>query len=187
MLKEFKTGQDKAVTIEISKEGEVSYTAGKKTVTFNINDCRNFTYYYNDGTESVVDNAALMNADSSEIDDTKLWQIVLKGEELLERNNEHTETRRHESYDSKNDKWETVIDRSVDIEEEVFSKIRDNVLHEAISKLLPQQQELVQKVFFEKKTMVDIARENGVSAKAIQERVNKIKNQLKKIIINKLL
>ncbi|MBC2723228.1 MAG: sigma-70 family RNA polymerase sigma factor, partial [Desulfosporosinus sp.] len=55
-------------------------------------------------------------------------------------------------------------------------------LHNALIRLLPQQQELIKKVFIEGRSMASIAREEGVTAKAIQDRVNKIKRRLKKII-----
>ena len=101
-------------------------------------------------------------------------------------NSDRRETRRHNSYGDCNDKQKILRDASVDVEKEVFSNLEFETLDKAITKLQPQQQELVRKVFFEERTMADIAREEGISAKAIQSRVNKIKIRLIKIIKNNL-
>jgi len=102
-------------------------------------------------------------------------------------NSDQTETRRHKSYSNGNDKQEKFEDLSVNVEAEVFSSLEYEVLYSAIAMLQPQQGLLVHKVFYEERTMADIAREEGVSSKAIQDRVNKIKARLRKIIKNNLL
>lgn len=102
-------------------------------------------------------------------------------------NNNQTETRRHKSYSEGNDKQEIFKDSSVNVEAEVLSSFEYEVLYCAIEMLQPHQKLLVHKVFFEERTMADIAREEGVSSKAIQDRVNKIKARLRKIIKNNLL
>jgi len=102
-------------------------------------------------------------------------------------NSDRRETRRHESYSDDNDKQEVLIDTSVDVEAEVFSSLDYKDLYRAIAMLERQQQELVDKVFFEERTMADIAREEGVSSKAIQDRVNKIKSRIRKIVENNLI
>lgn len=99
-------------------------------------------------------------------------------------NSDHRETRRHESYSSNNDKKEILDDLTVDVEGEVMQNIENEVLYKAIKQLQPNQQELLYKVFFEEKTMAAIAREEKVSAKAIQVRIKKIKNRLKKLLQN---
>lgn len=52
----------------------------------------------------------------------------------------------------------------------------------AIETLKPQQKELIQKVFYEKRTNVDIAREEGVSETAIRNRLKRIYENLRKKI-----
>lgn len=97
-------------------------------------------------------------------------------------NSNRREARRHESYSDDNDKQGVLQDLTVNVEEEAIKSIANEALYKAIKQLQPQQQKLLYKVFFEDRTMADIAREEGVSAKAIQERVKKIKNKLRKII-----
>ena len=53
-------------------------------------------------------------------------------------------------------------------------------LQEAIKTLQPQQQALIQKVFYEKRTKVDIAAEEGVTEAAIRNRLKKIYANLAK-------
>lgn len=55
-------------------------------------------------------------------------------------------------------------------------------LRSAIETLLPQQKALIQKVFYEGCTYVDIAAEEGVSEAAIRNRLKKIFNNLSKKI-----
>ncbi|WP_286945783.1 RNA polymerase sigma factor [Acetobacterium sp. UBA5834] len=55
-------------------------------------------------------------------------------------------------------------------------------LRSAIETLLPQQKALIQKVFYEGCTYVDIAAEEGVSEAAIRNRLKKIFNNLRKKI-----
>ncbi len=59
-------------------------------------------------------------------------------------------------------------------------KEKIDALYQAISKLLPRQQELVDKIYFRGMTITEIAKEEGVSYQAIQNRLTKILSQLKK-------
>lgn len=102
-------------------------------------------------------------------------------------NGDRRETRRHESYSNDNGKHDVLEDLSVDVEAEVLKSLEYEVLYKSIKMLQPQQQKLVYKMFFEEWSMADIAREEGVSPKAVQSRVNKIKDRLRKIIENNLL
>ena len=97
-------------------------------------------------------------------------------------NSDHRETRRHNSIDNLAENGLQLPDKRNNLEESVLRSEEHKILHQAISMLLPQQQKLVKQVFFEERSMADIAREEGVTGKAIQERVNKIKIRLKKII-----
>ncbi len=97
-------------------------------------------------------------------------------------NSDHRETRRHNSIDNLSENGLQFPDKRNKVEDVVLRSEEHERLHQAINMLLPQQQKLVQQVFFEERSMVDIAREEGVTAKAIQDRVKKIKNSLKKII-----
>jgi RNA polymerase sigma factor (sigma-70 family) len=61
-----------------------------------------------------------------------------------------------------------------------------DTLHWAISKLLPRQQELVDKVYFQGITMAEIAREEGVTVSAISHRLNLIYKRLRQTITEAL-
>ena len=51
-----------------------------------------------------------------------------------------------------------------------------------MDKLLPQQQELVMKVYFQDKSITEIAREEKVTEGAIRDRLKKIYKKLKNIL-----
>ncbi|GAB2024497.1 sigma factor-like helix-turn-helix DNA-binding protein [Lactovum odontotermitis] len=53
-------------------------------------------------------------------------------------------------------------------------------LHEAVEKLKPQQQALIQAVFYENKSLTEIAQDEGVTHVAIINRLKKIYKQLQK-------
>ncbi|MBC2727103.1 sigma factor-like helix-turn-helix DNA-binding protein [Desulfosporosinus sp.] len=97
-------------------------------------------------------------------------------------NSDHRETRRHNSVENLQEKGIHLVDQRVDVVSTIESLETNESLHNALIRLLPQQQELIKKVFIEGRSMASIAREEGVTAKAIQDRVNKIKRRLKKII-----
>ncbi len=97
-------------------------------------------------------------------------------------NSDRRETRRHNSIDNLAETGLQFSDKRNNVEEVVWRGEDHELLHKAISMLLPQQQKLVRQVFFEERSMADIAREEGVTGKAIQERVNRIKIRKKKII-----
>ncbi len=55
-------------------------------------------------------------------------------------------------------------------------------LHNAIKKLTPEQQDLIDKVFFQGKKLIEIAKEDGVDKSAITKRMQRIYAQLKKYL-----
>ena len=62
-------------------------------------------------------------------------------------------------------------------------QIQENeTLLKAIDSLLPQQKELVRRVYFNNESLASIAREEGVSKMAITNRMKKIHEKLKKIL-----
>jgi RNA polymerase sigma factor (sigma-70 family) len=99
----------------------------------------------------------------------------------LERNVNQKETRRHASLDAFNLDG-NLFPSDVDVEAECIQNEEYQALYKAIDQLLPQQQELIKKVFFEKCTIVSIAREEGVGESAIRDRLNRIYKKLKEIL-----
>jgi len=96
-------------------------------------------------------------------------------------NNDHKETRRHVSLDS------------MDYEGELFASAEDTEgeaerredmarLFSAMAALSPAQRELVEKVYFEERSFVSIAREEGVGESAIRDRMKRIHKKLEKIM-----
>lgn len=98
-----------------------------------------------------------------------------------EYNINHKETRRHCSLDAFN-LDDALFPSDDDVEAEVTTKDEYRRLYAAIALLEPQQQELVRKVFFENRKIVDIASEDGVSEAAIRNRLKKITQRLKNIL-----
>ena len=97
-------------------------------------------------------------------------------------NSDHRETRRHNSVENLQEQGIHLIDHGADVVSAIEKLETNEILQNALAKLLPQQRELIRQVFIEGRTMTSIAREEGVTAKAIQDRVNKVKNRLRKII-----
>jgi RNA polymerase sigma factor (sigma-70 family) len=96
-----------------------------------------------------------------------------------ERNNNQTEKRRHVSMEAYNLDGNR-IPCDVNIVEGFLKDQEMKSIYKAIDSLLPQQKELVKKVFFEKRTLISIAREEGVGESAIRDRLKRIYQKLKK-------
>jgi RNA polymerase sigma factor (sigma-70 family) len=97
----------------------------------------------------------------------------------IERNVNQKETRRHASLDAFNLDG-NLFPSEEDVEAECIQNEEYIALHKAINQLLPQQRELIKKVFFENRTIVSIAREEGVGESAIRDRLSRIYKKLKK-------
>lgn len=95
-------------------------------------------------------------------------------------NRNRAETRRHQSLELSIKGGYQFRDETADIEEQYIKKEEKKALHRAIKQLLPQQQELIRKIYFENKGVVEIAKEEGVSHQAISDRLKKIITSLKK-------
>ena len=81
-----------------------------------------------------------------------------------------------ESYDS----YGKILESDDDVEQNYSDKEEIEALHKAIKTLLPEQQELIRRIFFEDEKIITIAKEENVSAAAIHNRLNKIFAQLRK-------
>lgn len=97
-------------------------------------------------------------------------------------NSDRRETRRHESYCICNDKQEALVDKSVDVSAEVEKSFECENLHKALEQLLPQQQEIIRRIYFDGESIVAVAKELGITKQACNNRLNKIYTQLKKYI-----
>lgn len=117
---------------------------------------------------------------SIEVEDG-LGEIIIQLEKD-EYNGNRRETRRHESYSDDNDKQDILVDPAVDIEADIIRSADNNRLYQAIQALQPQQQELVQQVYFENRKIKDIAQAQGVTEGAVRDRLRKIHIRLKKLL-----
>ena len=95
---------------------------------------------------------------------------------------ERRETRRHNSIDSMEEagfQFEGVDD---DIEIKVEQAETTDEVKNAIKTLIPNQQDLIEKIFYKDMKIVDIAAYEGVTEAAVRNRLNKIYKKLKKIL-----
>ena len=99
-----------------------------------------------------------------------------------EKCNHWRNTRRHVSLDY-------LRQHEIDIEDlfsDPFYKAADNEdagkLHKAILLLIPEQRELVEKVFFRHETITEIAKAENVGKSAIANRLKRIYEKLKKLL-----
>lgn len=81
-----------------------------------------------------------------------------------------------EAYDSYGNR----IEADDDIESDYIESEEKKALYKAIATLLPQQQALITRVFYDNERITDIARSEGVSEAAIRDRLKKIYAQLRK-------
>ena len=93
-------------------------------------------------------------------------------------NNDHKETRRHTSLDGMGYEGEFFVS-DADTAGEVEWREDIARLFTAMDRLSPAQRELIRKVFFEEKKIVDIAREEGVSHVAVLDRLKRIYQKIK--------
>lgn len=99
------------------------------------------------------------------------------------------ETRRHSSFDAlvaagfdvadQKNRPDTTYARQEEIKEHLDKLAR---LQEAVKLLLPQQQDLVHQIHFQKRTIASIALAEGVSEAAIRKRLKKIYAKLEKFL-----
>ncbi|PRR84556.1 RNA polymerase sigma factor [Clostridium vincentii] len=103
--------------------------------------------------------------------------------EKITYNSNQKERRRHYSLDDMQGHGLQFEDTEVDIVTIVEKRERDALLRNELDKLLPQQNQLIKKVFFQGMTIIEIARTEGVSEAAIRNRLNKIYKKLRKTLV----
>jgi len=118
----------------------------------------------------------------SDVEVSEELGAVLMELDREEYNSNQTETRRHASLSSKNDKWNTLVDTTVDVENEIICNFEYERLHKAMKQLLPMQQELLKKVFFDGVSMSEIARRENVDKSAVSHRFQTISKRIKKYL-----
>lgn len=99
-----------------------------------------------------------------------------------EKRNHWRETRRHTSLYALMELGVDFVDMAADPVAAVELRENDKRIQKAISKLLPEQQALVRKVFYEGKTITEIAKAENVGKSAIANRLTRIYIQIKKFL-----
>ncbi|MDD3653104.1 MAG: sigma-70 family RNA polymerase sigma factor [Desulfotomaculaceae bacterium] len=94
-------------------------------------------------------------------------------------NSNRRETRRHRYFSELAEQGKQLPDQGQDIPAILERKEMSRALPAALDKLLPQQRELILAVFYEGRSISEIAREQGVNEKAIRKRLKKIYQKLK--------
>lgn len=113
------------------------------------------------------------------------WKAILTELDKKEFNLNRAQTRRHESLDISNEYslWLKSIDKSL---ENIMSDENDlsmeERLHIAITKLKPNQRNLIIAIYFEGISVNDYAAHEGVKQNAISMRLARAKNNLKKFL-----
>ena len=97
--------------------------------------------------------------------------------------NNRRETERHISRYSCLESGRDFVDKSFDMDADLDKKAMLQKLREALKTLTPSQQWLVKEVYVKRRSLVDIAKESGVSHVAIIHRLEKIRKKLKKVLI----
>ena len=130
---------------------------------------KNYTYKFADGTKSVV-----------EVTD-ELYDILTEMDKQ-ERHGNRRETRRHVSLESLADMSlePSVLDEY--FEDNVFGNMNNERLQEGFAKLLPTQQNLLCRLFVERKTVTEVAQEDGIAVCSVSKKLERIYKKLKNFL-----
>lgn len=150
----------------------------------------NYIYYPSEGQpviitpneEGVTDTiiATLHECDDIAVDADRRedYHVPVHFDAYYDKNEEDAADRNSYLTDSEPNPMESLIQSIEETEhEEKLYRLRT-----AIETLKPQQKELIKKVFYEKRTNVSIAAEEGVSETAIRKRLKKVYEELRKRI-----
>jgi len=128
------------------------------------------TYTFADGTTSIVEVSE------------EIGNVIIDLDRL-----ESNSDRKHRYNDCSLDAYDVdgnYVPSDEDIVGDFLKKEERELLYKAIRSLLPEQQDLIFRIYFNNEKMCDIATECGVSKAAISRRVDRALAQLKKIIEN---
>ena len=103
---------------------------------------------------------------------------VLIEMDRLEYNANHKETRRHISLEVC-DQDDNRLPSNTDLEEICIQRMEIDALRRGMDSLVPEQRELIRKLFFEGQSITSLARAEGVSKAAICRRLNRALDRLK--------
>ena len=130
---------------------------------------KEYTYYFADGTKNTI-----------EIEDK--WYDLLKEMDDAERKQKYNYNRHNYPLSQVDYEGETFTDYSADPFEKMVADIDKERISAALTTLTDCQRALFEKVFIERKKIIDIAKEEGVCHQAISQRVERIKAKLQKLL-----
>lgn len=115
--------------------------------------------------------------------DEKLGGTIMQLDKDLYNNN-HKETRRHQSLNEMIDKSDTFVDKNVNIEDDFLRQSDVDKLYNAISKLKPSEQELIHKLYLSEHpmTQAEYAKSHNISYTTLRKRLERLRQRLKSTI-----
>lgn len=122
------------------------------------------------------------NGETISIDVSDDWGEILIDLDRQEYNNDHKETRRHYSLEGKVYEGMDYAVEDSGLEALFAGPTDEECLRTAIQQLTPDQQEMVQAIFFENVSVNDYAARMGVTQSAISHRLQTVKKKLKKLL-----
>ncbi len=131
---------------------------------------KEYTYYFVDGTKNTI-----------LVED--YWYDVLKGFDDAERKARYNYNRHNKQLSLMNYEGIAFTDRRGNPYDELIYVAERVKVDKALASLTAKQTELFEMVFYERRTTLEIAEEQGVCHQAISQRLERIKNKLKKFLI----
>ena len=122
------------------------------------------------------------NGETISIDVSDDWGEILIDLDRQEYNNDHKETRRHYSLEGKVYEGMDYAAEDSGLEALFAGPTDEECLRTAIQQLTPDQQEMVQAIYFENVSVNDYAARMGVTQSAISHRLQTVKKKLKKLL-----
>ncbi len=127
-----------------------------------------------------------VNGEKASIDVSDDFEkIILELDRNLYNNNQ-TETRRHVSLDAFEQDKTMLKDTGLDWEDQILNRADKETLYRAISKLKPDEQELIHKIYLSEAcvSLSEYAQSINVSENAVKQRLKRIRKKLKLICPN---
>lgn len=122
-----------------------------------------------------------VNGEKASIDvSVDFEKIILELDRNLYNNN-HAETRRHISLDDFNQNKNVFVDIEAGFEERIFNQVDKEILYKALSKLNPDDRQLINKIYLSesKISMTKYATSMGIKSAALWKRLERIRKKLK--------
>lgn len=107
--------------------------------------------------------------------------------EIADKRSERRETRRHISIETLVELGIEPIAPDSEIHISPFDSFHNEKLREGIAQLLPSQQDLLQRIYFERQTVTEIAKEFGIEVCSISKRLERIYKRLKNFLADRQL